>query len=179
MNGNPEMECPICQCPDCPNNNLCGRWKMDSIKFLPCPACGCLEREAENSPQTERGEQSNMISYTGKQQGSGSRPAGRRERSGIPFLSREHMTFDKRSTEVLAVRLGQDNRGNQQVGLKVNYGGVVYLWNLRTTNPNLEKLCSAFGEDETKWAGKKFDMALQQDEFDGTTWPTVFLKGSK
>jgi hypothetical protein len=111
-----------------------------------------------------------MITYTG---GKGS-AAPKRQRSGIPFLSREHVSTDKRMTEILAVKQGTDNRGGDQVSLKINYAGVVYLWNLRTANPNIKTLVELFGGDEERWAGKKFLMALQQDDFTGVSWPTVF-----
>jgi len=111
-----------------------------------------------------------MISYTG---GQGAAPS-RNKRSGIPFLTREHMSTDKRTTEFLAVKVGQNQRGQTQISIKLNYGGVVYLWNLRTNNPNVQTLIELLGPNEERWAGKKVAMALSTDEFTGVSWPTVY-----
>jgi len=106
------------------------------------------------------------VAYTGGQSRGGSR-GGRRERSGLPYFSREHCSTDPRSTEIIAVKLTENNRG-----------GVLYLWNLRTNNPNLETLIKYFGDDEQTWAGKKVMIANVEDEFSGTVWPTVVEKVS-
>ena len=117
------------------------------------------------------------VAYTGGQSRGGSR-GGRRERSGLPYFSREHCSTDPRSTEIIAVKLTENNRDQTQVSIKMNYGGVLYLWNLRTNNPNLETLIKYFGDDEQTWAGKKVMIANVEDEFSGTVWPTVVEKVS-
>ena len=46
-------------------------------------------------------------------------------------------------------------------------GGNLFLFPLRTNNPNLETLTASFGSDENDWVDKKVTWSVDEDEFDG------------
>lgn len=112
-----------------------------------------------------------MLNFDTPQQGGNSR--GRSQggnRTGIPKLKTENVSTEPRRTEIIAVR---DMKDQQACSVKVNYGGTLYLWNLKYSNPNLKALADLFGNDESAWAGRVFTLANKQDEFSGVTFPTV------
>jgi len=87
--------------------------------------------------------------------------------STLPTLKPENLTFEKRSLKVLAARKVDGNYG-EQVCLKVNYAGQLWLWwqSIKKNNSILTFLINNFSQDETTWAGSEFLIYLEQDEFD-------------
>lgn len=114
-----------------------------------------------------------MIQYDGGN-GNKSNGRGQQQRAGLPFLKTENLNFDKRTAKILAVKPGEDNRGNKQITLKISYAGNTYLWGLRLNNPNVKHLIDMFGNDEEKWVGESFLLALETDEFTNRNWPRAF-----
>ena len=104
---------------------------------------------------------------------------GKANRGGIPYLKTENVNFDKRTAKILATKLGQDQKGSATVILKIAYAGNTYLWTLRMSNPNLVILCERFGNDEEKWVGESFMLALETDEFTNISWPRVSFASEK
>lgn len=110
-----------------------------------------------------------MIKFQGDN-ASGSRS----QRTGIPFLKVENVSPTPKPCKILAVKQGKDNKGKDQVMLKINYSGPVYLWSLRLNNPNVQHLIGMFGEDESAWKDQEFLLGLEPDEFSGRNWPRAF-----
>ncbi len=101
---------------------------------------------------------------------------GGSQKSGIPYINVTELTSDKAKARVIDVRLTEQVEGRQNfsdIRLKIAIKGMTRLYGLKTTNPEYEKLLSAFGQDETTWPGREFYMYAEQDEFDGKLWIRV------
>lgn len=115
-----------------------------------------------------------MITPETRGTGGQSSGKGSQRTTGLPFLRIENLNFDKRTAKILAVKQGEDSRGNKQVTLKVSFVGNTYLWGLRLNNPNVAHLCHIFGNDEETWVGQTFLLALETDEFTNRNWPRAY-----
>lgn len=96
-----------------------------------------------------------------------SRGRSRSNAGRIPYLKVENVNFDHRLATVLSTRMEDDNfkpNGPQVLSVKIAFAGNTYLWTLRSNNPNLDILADAFGDDETKWVGKEFNLFLETDQ---------------
>jgi hypothetical protein len=140
------------------------------VALTPCPAC-CCGRILFNHYQEETKE---MIAYQGEQ--TSATPAGRGgPRSGIPFLKLENIhPSELLPMTISAVKTGKDQKGKDQITLKILYRGVAYLFSPRLNNPNVKHLIDLFGADETKWSGKECLLGQEPDDFSGRNWPRIF-----
>lgn len=111
-----------------------------------------------------------MLTFDQPQQGNSRGRSQGGQRSGIPKLKTENVSTEPRRTEIVAVR---DMKDQQTCSVKINYGGTLYIWNLKYTNPNLKALAELFGNDESSWAGRVFTLANKEDNFSGVVFPTV------
>lgn len=113
-------------------------------------------------------EQSPMIQYDGN-----ATAERQNNRGGIPFLKTENVSPAPSLCKVLAAKTGKDNKGKDQLSLKISYRSHLYIWTLRSNNPNVKKLIDMFGSDETQYKDVEFGLGLEADDFTGRNWPAV------
>ncbi len=140
-----------------------------------CVHCGryygrCNQVEAE----LQNGGPYNMLPSAGSKVNTATK--GGSQKSGIPYINVTELTSDKATARVIDVRLTEQVEGRQNfsdIRLKIAIKGMTRLYGLKTTNPEYDKLLSAFGQDETMWPGREFYIYAEQDEFDGKLWIRV------
>lgn len=112
-------------------------------------------------------EEGTLINYNKPQDGTSRNRSS--QSTGIPKLTVQNLTFDKRKARVLATR-NYDGKWGMQVGLKIAYAGQTYIWYLNVPdavgrNPNFDFLINQFGQDENNWVDGEFYLYLENDEF--------------
>lgn len=98
--------------------------------------------------------------------------AGNNAKGGVPFLKTTDVFVDPRKARVIGVR-SQIGRFGAEVVLKISFNSQMFLWSLRPDNPNYDAMFTKLGADEDKWVDTTFDLAIQEDEFTGKSWPTI------
>lgn len=178
--------CPICGCEDCPDKVLCTRQPQPFVDFVPCPSCGCMGKSRFSSSSyqqsiAENAERVEIEMITMKpSQNSGSGPAAGKKTSAMNWLKTEKLFKDPQTVKVLAVKQQANSRsGEDELILKFALQGESTFWTLRSSNPNLEILLTAFGSDENEWVGKEFGLYAGVDNFSDKIWPAVTLEMPK
>lgn len=107
--------------------------------------------------------------------------AGNNASGGVPKLTTQEVTFDKREARIIGVKAIAGKFGSQII-VKISYNGQGFLWYLGLDNPNFELFIDKLGQDENKWVDASFMLANTTDDFNGKTWPTasdVKMSGKK
>ena len=94
------------------------------------------------------------------------------QRNGLPFLSAKDATHSPQPARLVTCRLERDQfrAGQSVVKMRIDYKGQHWTYNLRTSNPNLDVLCEAWGDDETKWLNRHFEIYTEEDDVDSKVW---------
>lgn len=86
--------------------------------------------------------------------------------NGLRFLTVKDATRIPQAGKVVAARIQPDNfkSGSQVVAVRVEFKGQHWMLNLRPNNPNVDRLCDAWGEDELQWTGKMMLISVREDK---------------
>lgn len=145
-------------------------YQQACMGMMMCPHCG------KAVICSDIGEQNNMIPRS-KQFGDDGNTSGRRKKgSGLRYLSADMLTTTHQLATIVAARTQPDNfkpNGPDVVVVKLKLKGEFLLWTLRSSNPSLEILGDAFGDDETAWNNKDVELFIEEDGFDGKKWIRV------
>lgn len=150
-------------------------YRQACMGMMVCQHCGKAAMCGDVQSSTYE-ENNNMIPRGERIQDDGntSRGGGRKRKgSGLRYLSADMLSTAHQLAEIVAARVQDDNfkpNGPQVVVVKLKFKGEFILWTLRSLNPSLEVIGDAFGDDETKWAGKDVELYIEEDSFDGKKW---------
>ena len=151
--------------------NVPDRKDDDCFGMLVCPHCGksviCQDVPTNQTVATEE----NMIPRNTNTSGGGGGRGGKR-RSGFPFLATDKCSTDHEPGVIIGARVEDDSfrKGDQVVALKLRYKSQLWLYNLRPSNPVMDTLANAFGDDEAQWVNKKVVIYNEEDDFNGKLW---------
>jgi hypothetical protein len=113
-----------------------------------------------------------MLPAPASRQGQPSARAGNNASGGVPKLTTQDVTFDKREARIIGVKAITGRYGSQII-VKISYNAQMFLWYLNLDNPNFESFIDALGQDENQWVDASFMLANETDDFNGKTWPTA------
>lgn len=119
-----------------------------------------------------------MLPRPGAQPQAAPATGGRRQQSGIPYITETQLSLDKKRCRIIGVKvndapLKEGQKRYSDVIIKFAMGGETYLEGFKVNNPNYEKLTTAFGQDENRWLEREFFYYLEEDDFDHKLWKRV------
>lgn len=129
-------------------------------------------RKANRMAILQRGNAGDQGSSNGPGRGRG----GRQNTGGIQNLSSEHLSTDPKRAKIMGTKIPEKWYA---VIVKVFVNGNVYFWNLKTNNPNYDKLIEAFGPDTDGWTDQEFMIANHIDDWNGRAFPSFVEKVEK
>ena len=125
------------------------------------------------SLENQEKEKENMLPPAGGTT-SGGAGAGRRPRTGIPFLTFDMLSTSTKEAKILDIKVETENRFGPSVVLKLALEGKMVLWTVRIkNNPNYSLLTEHFGHDENEFVGQKILLAMEKDDFSEQYFPRV------
>lgn len=93
-----------------------------------------------------------------------------RQRDGFPFLKWDNIGVGNRiNGKIMLAQVQSDTFKPQEslVMCKVAVAGNIYMYPLRTNNPNLKTLTDAWGADENDWLERKVIWSVEENQLDG------------
>jgi hypothetical protein len=101
-----------------------------------------------------------------------------RENQGYGNLTIADLSDNPQDARILGCLVEEQVRYEKKqsvVVVKVLLDGKTKLWTLTTTNPNLETLTKAFGDNEQDWEGETIQLVICKPNFKGQRWPEAIV----
>lgn len=149
-------------------------YHAECLHEIVCTSCGIVHGYCcDLQVLTFKKENQKMINLNGNQ--TQQRNQNKKNRNGLPFLGAQDTSRTPQPAKVISARLEKDpyRVGMQVVSMRVEYHMQHWLLNLRFNNPNLLTLVTAWGEDESQWAGQEFSVYSEQDKHNDQIWLRV------